>query len=96
MATTKTVRDQILGKEPMHLRTGKTTLLKVCGEIKKNVFGTVLHWMVLLCRADNYPSNKDCAALRAMTGHKEESAVMLFVIFTQLLKLCGVIQNFEN
>ena len=71
-----------------------TTLLKVCGEIKKNVFGTVLHWMVLLCRADNYPSNKDCAALRAMTGSEGESAVMLFLFFSNFLKFCGAIHNF--
>ena len=40
-------------------------------------------------RADHYVSNLDCAALRAMTGREGESAVMLFVVFAQLLKLCG-------
>ena len=33
-------------------------------------------------------------ALRAMTGHEGESAVMLFGIFIQLLKLCGAILKF--
>ena len=46
----------------------------------------------LLSRAGDYPSNSDCAALRAMTGLKDESAVMLFGFFMQLLKLCGAIQ----
>ena len=95
MATKKTVRDQMLGKEPMHLRTGIATLLIVCGAIYNNVFGTVLLSLGLLCRADNYLSNLDCAALRAMTGHEGESAVMLFVVFPKLLKLCGVIHNFD-
>jgi len=45
------------------------------------------------CRADDYVSEVDCAALRAMTGLEGESAVMLFVVFTQLLKLCGAIRN---
>ena len=49
--------------------------------------------MGLLCRAGVYPSNWDGAALRAMTGPEGESAVMLFVIFPQLLKLRGAIRN---
>ena len=60
------------------------------------VFGIMLLSLGLLCRAEDQVSNLYCAALRAMTGPECESAVMLFVIFTQLLKLCGVIQNFEN
>ena len=48
----------------------------------------------LLWGADNYFSNLDCAALRAMTGTEGDSAVMLFGSFLQLLKLCGAIQNF--
>ena len=31
--------------------------------------------------ADDFVSNLDCAALRAMTDRDDESAVMLFVIF---------------
>ena len=31
-----------------------------------------------------------------MTGTEGESVIMLLVIFHQLLKLCGVIHNFEN
>jgi len=50
--------------------------------------------MGLLCRADDSVSNLDCGALRAMTGSKGESAVMLFVVFPQLLKLCSAIHNF--
>ena len=38
--------------------------------------------------------NLDSAALRAMTGRKGESAIMLFLVFLQLLKFCGAIQNF--
>ena len=41
------------------------------------------------CRADDYLSNLDCAALRAMTGLKWEDAVMLFFVFMQLLERCG-------
>jgi hypothetical protein len=48
---------------------------------QNNVFGTVLLRMGLLWSADNYLSNLDCAALRAMTDRDDESAVMLFVIF---------------
>jgi hypothetical protein len=59
-----------------------------------NVFDTVLHKKGLLCRTDNYHSNSDCTALRTMTGLKGESAIMLFVVFLQLLKLCGAIHNF--
>ena len=36
------------------------------------------------------------AALRAMTIPELESAVMLFVIFPQLLKLCGAIRIFAR
>ena len=71
------------------------TLLKVGGAIQNIVFGTVLLRMGLLCRADDYVSNLNCAALRAMTGYERESAVILFVIFFQLLKLCGELHNFE-
>jgi hypothetical protein len=59
-----------------------------------NVFDTVLHKKGLLCRTDNYHSNSDCAALRAMTNLKGDSAIMLFVVFLQLLKLRGAIRNF--
>ena len=58
------------------------------------VSGTVLLRMGLLCRAGVYHSNLDCAALRTMTVPERESAVMLFVVFTQLLKLCGAIHHF--
>ena len=71
-----------------------TTLIKVCGAIRNIVFGTVLLSLGLLCRASNHPSNSDCAALRAMTGHEGESAVMLFVVFPHPLKPCGAIHNF--
>jgi hypothetical protein len=64
--------------------------------LSKQCFGIVLLRMGLLCRADDSVSNLDCAALRAMTGLKGESAVMLFVVFTQLLKLCGVFRNFDH
>ncbi len=50
--------------------------------------------MGLLCRAGDYLSNLDCAALRAMTVHEGERAVMLFVVSPQLLKLCGAFHNF--
>ena len=43
----------------------------------------------------NYVSNLDRAALRAMTGPEGESAVMLFGIVMQLLKLCGAIHDFN-
>ena len=45
-------------------------------------------------RANDYVSNLDCAALRAMTGHEGESAGMLFVTFSPTLKLCGSLRNF--
>ncbi len=44
----------------------------------------VLLSLGLLCRADDHLSNLDCTALRAMTGHEEESAVMMFVNFLKL------------
>ena len=31
-----------------------------------------------------------------MTGPEGESAIMLFVVFLQLLKLCGAIHNFGH
>ncbi|MEI6138459.1 MAG: hypothetical protein WCP85_04305 [Mariniphaga sp.] len=69
-------------------------LLKVGGAIQNNVFGKVLLSLGLLWSANNYLSNLDCAALRAMTGSEGESAVTLFGIFMQLLKRCGTIHNF--
>ena len=43
----------------------------------EHVFGTVLlrlgllfRWIGTSCRADDYLSNSDCAALRAMTDHE--------------------------
>ena len=47
------------------------------------------------CRASDYLSNLDCAALRAMTGLEGDSTVMLFGIFMQILKFCGAFQNFD-
>ena len=58
-------------------------------------FGTVLPSLGLLWSADVNPSNSDCAALRAMTGHERESAVILLVFFIQLVKLCGAIHYFD-
>ena len=78
----------------MHFRTGIVTLIKVCDAILNNVFGTVLLMMGLLWSAGDYLSNLDCAALRAMTSLEGESAVIMFVIFMQLLKPCGAIRNF--
>ena len=50
--------------------------------------------MGLLWSADCFELQKEIgAALRAMTGPEWESAVMLFVIFIQLLKHSGVIRN---
>jgi hypothetical protein len=49
--------------------------------------------MELLWSADNFLSNLDCAALRAMTGLEGESAVTLFGLFMQFLVLCGAIHN---
>ena len=57
------------------------------------VFGTVPLRKGLLCRADDYLPNFNCAALRAMTGPGGESAVILFGIFMQLLEICGAIHN---
>ena len=64
-------------------------LLKVCGAIQNNVFGTVLLSLRLLWSADVNPSNSDCATLRAMTSPERESAVILFLVFMQLLGRCG-------
>ncbi|MEI6137954.1 MAG: hypothetical protein WCP85_01745 [Mariniphaga sp.] len=47
------------------------------------------------CRAGDYLSNSDYAALRAMTVHEGVGAVILFGIIMQLLKLCGAILNFD-
>ncbi|MEI6143855.1 MAG: hypothetical protein WCP85_31540 [Mariniphaga sp.] len=46
--------------------------------------------MRLLCRANDYVSKFDFAALRAMTDPEGESAIMLFVVFS---KLCGAFRN---
>jgi hypothetical protein len=46
----------------------------------------VLLSLGLLCRAGDYLSNLDCAALREMTGSEGESAIMLFGKFTFLVK----------
>ena len=53
----------------------------------EHVFVMVLLRMGLLCRAGNYLLNLDCAALRAMTGHKGESAVscLLFCLTLKTL-----------
>jgi len=64
--------------------------------LSKHCFWHLLHCLGLLCRAGVYPSNLDYAALRAMTGRDGEGAVMLFVIFTQLLKRCGTLRNFVS
>ena len=62
----------------------------------KHCFGTVfLVWDCFVVQGD-YLSNWVCAALRAMTDPKGESAVMLFMIFIQLLEVCGVIHNFDH
>ena len=45
--------------------------------------------MGLLWSADNHLSNFFRAALHAITGHEGESEVILFVIFPELLMLCG-------
>jgi len=50
--------------------------------------------MGLLWSAGDYHSNSDYATLLQKTGLKGESAIMLFMVFLQLLKLCGAIQNF--
>jgi len=50
--------------------------------------------MGLLWSAGDYLSNSECAALRAMTGSEGESAVMLFLFFSNFLKFCGAIHNF--
>ncbi len=56
--------------------------------------GLLFRWIGTSRRAGVYLSNSDCAALRAMTDRKGESALMLFVIFIQLLILCGALHNF--
>ena len=58
------------------LRTGMKSRLKV-GVTSEQCFGTVLLSLGLLWRANDYLSNSDCAALRAMTDPKCESAVLL-------------------
>ena len=79
------------------------TLIKVSGEIQNNVFGTVLLSMGLLFRWIGTRSvlrigfkKVSSAALRAMTVPEIEGAAMLFVIFLQLLKLCGAIHKFRR
>ena len=64
---------------PESLRFGKQSHVR--STFQNIVFGIVLLRMGLLCRADDYISNLDCAALRAMTGSEGESAVMIFVFF---------------
>ena len=59
------------------------------------VSGSVLHSLGLLCRADDYDSNLDSSALRAMTDPEGESAIMLLVVFLQLWKLGDAIHNFD-
>jgi hypothetical protein len=51
----------------------------------------VLISLGLLWSAGDYFSNWDRAALRAMTAHEDESAVILFGILMQLLEVCGAI-----
>jgi hypothetical protein len=63
---------------------------------QNNVFGTVLLRMGLLCRADDYVSEVDCAALRAMTITEDESADILFVTFGRLFIFCGVLHKFAR
>ena len=74
----------------------------IWSNFQNNVFGTVLlrmgllfRWIGTSRRAHNYLSNSDCATLRAMTDTEWEGAIMLFLLFIQLLKLCGAIQNFD-
>ncbi len=85
-------------------------LLKVCGANQNNVFRIVLLSLGLLFRW--IPENRGrqeqvvvqkillqilfCSALRAMTGPEVESAVILFGIFIQPLKLCGALHNFDH
>jgi hypothetical protein len=76
------------------IRTEGNTL-KFSDVIRKIVFGTVLPSLGLLWSADDYLSNSDCAALRAMTGLEWESAFRLFGSFPQLLKFCGAIRDFD-
>jgi hypothetical protein len=107
----------------MHLRTGMTTLLKVCGVIHNNIFGTVLHWMATewipllqyepclsalfawtMILPDQivgaiYQTSKFRKSYKH-TPHNDrfwgKSAVMLFVIFIQLMKLCGAIHKSDH
>lgn len=62
----------------------------------KHFFRIVLQSLGLLWSVGAYPSNSDCAALHAMTGSEGESAVMMFVTFSKLLKRCSVIRNFAR
>ena len=50
--------------------------------------------MGLLWSAYGNLSNSVMFALHAMTVPEVEGAVMLFVVFMQLLEVCGAIQNF--
>jgi hypothetical protein len=52
--------------------------------------------MGLLCRAEDYLSNLSCAALRAMTDPVWVCADMLFMMFMQLMKVCGAIHDFDR
>ena len=104
MVSTELVRTILLPK--LSLRTKRQYIKWLAGlrclvwqshvwsTVRNIVFGIVLHSLGLLCRADDYLSNLECPALRAMTGHEGESAVMLFVVFSHPLKPCGAIQNF--
>ncbi|MEI6138456.1 MAG: hypothetical protein WCP85_04290 [Mariniphaga sp.] len=77
------------------IRKGDEKPLESWWRNPEQCFGTVLLSFGLLWSAHNSLSNLDCAALRAMTGPEGESAVMLFGIFIQLLKLCGAIHDFN-
>ena len=76
MAKTKPVRERSSIKVQISSRTELATLIKLCGAIRNIVFGIVLQSLGLLCRAGDYVSEVDCAALRAMTGPEGESAAM--------------------
>ena len=48
------------------------------------------------CEAGTFDSIFYAVPHSAMTGHKGESAVMLFVVLLQFLKLCGTLRNFVS
>ncbi len=56
----------------------------------------LFRWIGTSRRANIYLSNSDRVALSAMTGLEGESAVILFVIFSQLLKLYGAIRKSDH